>query len=119
MHLLALFKFSLFVPVKNWFVCKILFFFRFRFFANEQGSHYVYGELAKTHGVSPLAKFIPRIQLFNGRDKKFVVFDARDIISAVGLLDSSDNSAFKYVIKTGDAFAKDMLSTAGKIGNLE
>ncbi|KAI7893582.1 uncharacterized protein EV154DRAFT_549714 [Mucor mucedo] len=110
---------SLFVPVKNWFVCKILFFFRFQFSANEPGSHYVYGELAKTHGVSPISKSIPRIQLFGDSEQKFVVFDTRDIVSSVGLLNSSDNSAYKYVIKTGDAFAKDMSSSAGKIGTLE
>lgn len=84
-----------------------------------EGSHYVYGELAKSNGVSPLSKSIPRVQMFDRGQAKFVVFNARDIVSSIGLLNSADGSSYKYVIRTGDAFKTDMKTTAGKIGALE
>ncbi|KAI7864294.1 uncharacterized protein EV154DRAFT_488928, partial [Mucor mucedo] len=84
-----------------------------------EGSHYVYRELTKTNGVSPLSKSIPRVQMFDRGQEKFVVFDARDIVSSIGLLNSADGSSYKYVIRTGDAFKPDMKTTAGKISALE
>lgn len=79
----------------------------------------MYGELMKSHDVSPFSKAIPRVKPFDvGEPKKFVVFDAGDIVSTVGLVNAVDQSNNKYIVKTGDAFDTDMSITAGSVGNI-
>ncbi|KAG2201559.1 hypothetical protein INT47_007436 [Mucor saturninus] len=69
----------------------------------------------KNHDVSPYSKAIPRVKPYDeAEQKKFVVFDAEDLLSAVGLVNAVDGSNNIYVIKTGDAFKVDMSSIANR-----
>lgn len=104
--------------VERWYVCKVLFYFSFCFRVGS-GSHYVYGELMKTNEVSPYSKAIPRVKAYaENEQKKFVVFDADDIMCSVGLVNATDQSSNMYVISTGEAFEEDMSKLAGKVGDI-
>ncbi|KAG2200633.1 hypothetical protein INT47_007377 [Mucor saturninus] len=97
-----------FRSVERWYVCKALFFSNFCF-RDGCGSHYIYGELMKTHEVSPYSKAIPRVKPYaDNEQKKYVVFDADDIMCSVGLVNAADQSSNMYVISTGDAFEEDI-----------
>lgn len=67
-------------------------------------------------GVSPHSKAIPRVKPYtNGDQKKFVVFDAEDIVCLVSLVNAVDQSDHMYVISNGDAFDEDMSQLADKV----
>ncbi|KAG2209274.1 hypothetical protein INT47_005566 [Mucor saturninus] len=115
----AIHKNRMFRPVENWYVCKVLFFFDFTYQEDAPGSNFVFGELMKNHDVSPYSKAIPRVKRYDeAEQKQIVIFDAEDLLSAVGLVNAVDGSNNKYVIKTGGAFKVDMSSTAGSVGNI-
>ncbi|KAG2211246.1 hypothetical protein INT47_006366 [Mucor saturninus] len=107
-----------FRSVERWYVCKALFFFGFSF-CEGSGYHYVYGELMKTNEVSPYSKAIPRVKAYSTNEqKKFVVFNAEDIMCSVGLVNTTDHSFNMYVIRTAEAFEEDMSKLAGKVGDI-
>lgn len=75
--------------------------------------------LWKSPGVSPSSNAVPRVKPYeDNEEKKFVVFEASQIISSVGLINATDEFSYKCVIKTGDAFDRDMRSNTGKVGDI-
>ena len=115
--------------VRCWFVGKAVFFFKYSF--GTFTSFYVFAEVMKEHGAAAHDINIPTVVPFPaGQTKKYVVFDAADIISVVGLVSSFQQVRHSHnrvtvkqarsyqVIRPFTVFNKNMKSWAGKISNL-
>jgi hypothetical protein len=86
------------------------------------------------HQDSPLDRIIPKVKAFKNQERKFVLIDADKVECSVGLLteatcstvesrsrrrvETGTEKSFKYVIKPGEAFPKNLKSILGKISNL-
>lgn len=86
------------------------------------------------HGVSSFDKTIPRVKAFGPRNKRFALVDVDQLDGSVGLLTDIDctaaekqsrrvvgagqEKAFKYVIRPGKAFKKDISLFCGNVKHL-
>lgn len=122
--------------VTNWYVGKIILFLNFNFSkeVGSRGSTYALLEPMAEHQVSSLDHTIPKVKAFKNQDRKFVLIDADEVECSVGLLtevtcstaeshsrrrvETGTEKTFKYVIRPGEAFPKNLKSILGKISNL-
>jgi hypothetical protein len=113
----------------------MVFFFNFDFSAKNSGiSTYALIEPMAIHDTASFDSTIPRVKPYSADEKKFVVVDVGEIEGAVGLLTDIDCTAkekesrrnvysgseksFKYVIRPGQAFPKNLKNILGNISNL-
>jgi hypothetical protein len=111
-----------------------VFFLNFSFISNDEGSTYALVEPMAVNGVSSFDSTIPRVKAYTAVAKKYALVDVGELDGSVGLLTDIDCTAaekesrrkvevgseksFKYVIRPGRAFPKNLESFCGKPSDL-
>jgi hypothetical protein len=118
----------------NWYVARIVVFFNFQFLPSGTPSTYALIEPMAINGVASFDLTIPRAKAYSPNNKKYAVINVGQIDGCVGLLTDIDctekekqsrriiqqgsEKSFKFVIRAGRAFDKNLGSTCGKVSNL-
>jgi hypothetical protein len=116
----------------GWFVGKTLSFFNFSFLEGQRGSSFVIVEPMEVNTTAAHDHTIPRVKPFSKNTRGYVVFDVAELDSPVGLLTELKHapngrrgrssqarkyiqSKYKYVIRPGKSFPKDLNTFCGNI----
>jgi hypothetical protein len=119
---------------QKWYVGRIVLFLNFSFTVNDEGSTHALVEPMAANGVSSLDNTIPRVKAYPPGTQKYALVDVGELDGSVGLLTDIDCTAaekesrrkveagseksFKYVIRPGRAFSKDLETFCGKPSDL-
>lgn len=113
---------------------RIVFFLNFSFLSDDDGSTYALLEPMAINGVASFDHTIPRVKAYPPNARKYALVDVGELDGSVGLLtdvdcckrekearkrvEAGNEKSFKYVIRPGRAFPKELGSTCGKASDL-